>query len=367
MSFFDEDDEPRRTSGSRRTGPGGATTDRQTLLVRRAVALAAGLLVLLLLVFAVRGCLESRERNGLRDYTRDVSGIAEESERQVAQPFFELIGQRGNESPQDLQTGISGFRVTAETQLDQAEDLNVPDAMVPAHRSLLETLQFRRDGLDFIAQRIRTALGDQGEASERAVTAISNQMAGFLASDVIYDARVRPLIQGALDREEVGGIRPARSRFLPVVSWLSQQTVASRLGQRVGTGAGGRTRTPAPGRHGTGLDSVSVNGLRLSTDAPNRIPLSEQLTFAVRFTNQGEHPEFDVRVGLVVEGGGRPIRVATTVDTVAQGGSAVANLRLPQRPPTDAAVTIRVQVDAVPGEQLTTNNRAQYQAAFVAP
>ena len=40
--------------------------------------------------------------------------------RQVGAPFFELLGQAGDESPQDLQTNISGYRVQAEAQLKQA-------------------------------------------------------------------------------------------------------------------------------------------------------------------------------------------------------------------------------------------------------
>jgi hypothetical protein len=146
---------------------------------------------------------------------------------------------------------------------------------------------------------------------------------------------------------------------------MSEQTVASELGQTLTGGGGDRTRgEPAPGLHGTGIDSVTVGETTLEPDAPNRIPAAEDTTFVVRFTNQGENDEFDVRVTLRVEGGDEPIRVARTIDTVARGQTAEASLALGQQPPTGAAVTVRVDVAKVPGEEKTDNNRAEYDVLF---
>jgi len=367
VSFFDEDDEPRRAPRARRApSPSGALPDRQTLLVRRGVALAAAILILVLLVIAVRGCLDAQRENALRDYNREASSIAQESARGVGAEFFSLL-QQGGESPQDLQTQISGFRVQAETQLDQAERLSVPDEMVGAQRSLLMALQFRRDGLDYIARRVRTALGDESEASERATREIAGQMQAFLTSDVIYRARVRPQIRGALDEAEIGGQTIAQSQFMRDIGWLDVETVQDRLGGG-GGGAGGATDEIRPGTHGTGLESVTVGNQRLIPGGePNRIPLTDELVFNVRFTNQGENDEFDVRVTVTVTGGPRPVRGSQTIDTITQGATATAPVRLNGRPPTDVPVTITVRVAPVPGERTTDNNEAEYAAAFVAP
>ena len=78
----------------------------------------------------------------------------------------------------------------AESQLKQAKALDVPDEMKGAQQSLLIALEFRRDGLAAIAEQIRTALGDEGEAANAAITQIAGQMQTFLASDVLYQARV---------------------------------------------------------------------------------------------------------------------------------------------------------------------------------
>jgi hypothetical protein len=366
LSFFDEDDEPRGSSPRPRRSAaagGGPSTDQQTLLVRRAVAIGGLVLLLILLFVAVRSCASSRKENALKDYNREVSSIVRESDTQVGEPFFQLLGQAGSESPQDLQTNISGYRVQAEAQLKQARSLDVPGEMKGAQQSLLIALEFRRDGLGFIAEKIRTALGDEGEAANDAITQIAGQMQTFLASDVLYQARVAPLIRHALDEAEIGGQRIAASQFLPGVEWLSEQTVASQLEQEL-TNGGGERGEPAPGLHGTGLESVSVGETRLQPDAPNRIPANEDTAFVVRFTNQGENDEFDVKVNLTIEGGDKPIKVSRTVDTVARGQTAEASLPLGQAPPTGAAVTVKVTVAKVPGEEKTDNNTSEYDVLF---
>jgi hypothetical protein len=364
VSFFDEDDEPRSSPRPRRSAAiGGGAPDSNTLLARRAIAIGAFVLLLFILFFGVRACANSRKENALKDYNREVSSIVKESDQQVGAPFFQLLGQASSDSPQDLQTNISGYRVQAEAQLKQANSLSVPDEMKGAQQSLLIALQFRRDGLAAIAEKIRTALGDSGDAANTAITQIAGQMQTFLASDVLYQARVVPLIKHALDDAKIGGQKIASSRFLPGIEWLSEKTVAAELDQQL-TGGTRKTGEIAPGLHGTGIESVTVGNTKLQPDAPNRLPASADTAFVVRFTNQGENDEFDVKVTLTVEGGDKPIKVSRTVDTVAKGQTAEATLALGQKPPTGAAVTVKVTVAKVPGEQKTDNNTASYDVLF---
>jgi hypothetical protein len=366
MSFFDEDDEPRRTARSR----GGSraatarTTDSQTLLVRRIVAVGAIAVVLVLLAVAINSCRNSQQRNGLKDYTGHVNSVGTESQ-QVGQQFFRLLNQSGGQSPQDLQTAISAFRVQAGTQLTQAQDFDVPDQMRSAQESLLISLEQRRDGLDYIAQRIRTALGDDGAAADAAIRQISGQMSGFLASDVLYQGRVRPMIQRVLAGEEVGGQSVARSRFLPDAAWLSPTYVAQKLDQDLSGGTSGTSGQPTgPGLHGSGLDSTSFGDVTLQPGVANRLTFTAGTGFAVKFTNQGDNDEFDVRVTVRITGSGTPITLTRTVPKIAQGTSATATLALTRTPPIGAAVSIAVSVAAVPGEKKTDNNRATYNAIF---
>jgi hypothetical protein len=342
---------------------GDPSADQQTLLLRRAVAIGGLAIVLVLLVLALKSCANSRKENGLKDYNRAVSSLIRESDAQVGQPFFQQLSKAGDSSPQDLQTNISGYRVQADAQLKQARSLNVPGEMEGAQQSLLMALEFRRDGLAYIAERIRTALGDQGDAATTAITQIAGQMQSFLASDVLYNARSAPFIRHALKDAGISeGV--ASAHFLPGVEWLDETTVANQLGQQISGGTSRKAGQPAPGLHGTGLDSVSVGNTKLQTGAPNRVPGGADTTFVVRFTNQGENDEFDVKVTLTIEGGSKPIKVSRTIPTVARGATAEASLALGQKPPTGTAVTVNVVVAKVPGEQKTDNNKAAYDVLF---
>jgi hypothetical protein len=346
---------------------GDPSSDHQTLLVRRAIALGGLVILILLLFFVLRSCASTRKENALKDYNHEVASIVGESDSQIGAPFFELLGQAGDESPQDLQTNISGYRVASENLLKQARKLDVPGEMKPAQQALLIALEFRRDGLGFIAERIRTALGDEGDAANKAITEIAGEMQMFMASDVLYEARTKRFITHALDEAEIGGQKIAASRFLPGIEWLSEQTVASQLGQTLSSGgSGSNSKTPAPGLHGTGIEGVSIGDTTLQPDAPNRVTAKADTPIVVKFTNQGENDEFDVKVTVTVEGGDKPIKASRTVDTVAKGQTAEASLTLGKAPPTGAAVTVKATVAKVPGEQKTDNNTSEYDVLFTA-
>ena len=238
--------------------------------------------------------------------------------------------------------------------------------MKGAQQSLLIALEFRRDGLGAIAEQIRTALGDEGDAANEAITQIAGQMQTFLASDVLYQARVAPLIKNALDDAEIGGQKIAASQFLPGIEWLSEQTSPPSSTSSSPAAAARRGRA-SPRRACTAPGSTRSRSAtrRLQPDAPNRIPASEDTAFVVRFTNQGENDEFDVKVNLTIEGGDKPIKVSRTVDTVARGPDrrGVASRSARSRP-TGAAVTVKVTVAKVPGEQKTDNNTREYDVLF---
>jgi hypothetical protein len=369
LSFFDEDDEPRRTTPRpRRARPAGgvATTDSQTLLIRRAIAGAIGLVILVFLLFVVKSCRDSQRANALKDYNRQISAIGDESSRQVAQPFFQLLTEGAGNSPQDLQTNISGYRVQAEQQYEQAAGLSVPSEMKGAQQSALIALEWRRDGLDKIAQQIRNALGDQGEAADAAIKSIAGQMEVFEASDVAWETRVIPFIQNALDKNEIGGQQIKRSPFLQDVRWVLPETVAQVLDQQLTSGGGtGGGQPTGPGLHGTGLDSTSYGDTTLQPGATNRLTYVPNQAFDVKFTNQGENDEFDIKVTLRIQsGGGQPITTSKTVPKLAPQESATVQLVSTKQPPIGAAVTIRVSIAKVPGEQKLDNNRSEYPALF---
>jgi hypothetical protein len=371
LSFFDEDDEPTRTRPRPRRAtppPRGGIADPSAIRTRRAVALGVALLFLVLLVLVFRGCAQARAENALKDYNREHTSLVSESDQQVGVPFFDLLGRVGEDSPQDLAANIGSLRVTADQHLGQAERLSVPDDMVPAHRSLLIALELRRDGLDYVQSRIQSALADDEDTATEAVEQIAAQMQAFLASDVLHEGRVVPMIKSALDDNEIGGQEIQGSRFLQSRQWLEPSFVAERLEARASTtGDGADDDEVAPGLHGHGLASVTVGDTTLEPGetAVNRIPSEEGLTFVVAFVNQGEHDEFDVDVVVRIRpDSGSGVRGTRTIETVAQGATAEAPVAIDSPPPAGTAATVEVEVRAVPGEENLDNNTSEYRVLF---
>ncbi len=363
MSFFDEDDEPRTRARPRRaaTSRGAASSpDRRTVLIRQLVLFGGFILFLALAIFLIDGCRDSARESSLKDYNRDVASIVRDSDSQVGKPFFDLLR---NPSQGDLSTLIAGYKVQAESQYQQAKRIDTPGDMEAAQRSFLMVMEMRRDGLQSIADDIRTALSSDAEAADKAIEEIAGAMSLFLSSDVIYTSRVLPLIEATLREADVGSQQLQRTAFLPGIEWLDPSVVADALGQQLSSG-GGSGREPAPGLHGTGIDSVQVGDQTLTPDAANRIAYGPDTEFTVNFTNQGENDEVGIQVVLKIEGGPKPIRVTKTVASVAAGAAASATLGLGSAPPLDTPVTITVEVKAVPGEEKKDNNVAEYDAAF---
>jgi hypothetical protein len=368
VSFFDEDDEPtRRAPRPRRTAPAGGAPDPQTIWTRRAIAAGVGILLFIFLVVVVNACQDSRRKNALRNYNDKATGIVSSSDADVGAALFETLGQGASQSPEDLQTQISSLRATADTNLKQARALSTPGDLTGAQQSLLIALEERRDGLQYISERIATALGNEGDAADQAIRGIAGEMQAFLASDVLIRTRVTPLVKSALSKDDVVATAAATKGFLPGFSWLQPAYVAGRLGTRLSNPGTGTQRTGkvAPGLHGDGLVSTKVNGITLQPDpAANKVPLTGNLAFVVEFANQGDNTEFDVPVQVTLSGGsGKDITGKKTVNTIAKGDSATVNIPLSRKPSADV-YTVNVEVKPVPGEKKTDNNKSTYNVLF---
>jgi len=344
--------------------------DGQTVLVRRMVAVIVGALLLLVLIFVVRACNNSRHKEALRNYNLQVSGIATES-RQTGEQFFEEMNRGGAQAPTDLYGQVIQFKNSADKSLAQARDLDVPDDMVSAQQALLIALELRRDGLTKVAEDVKTALGDEGEAADRAIGSIAGQMQAFNASDVLYKSRVIPFVRTELQDAKAGtDIQVQQSQFMRDINWVSEQFVASKLGQQLsgggdGDGAGGSDEPSGPGLHGTGLDATSYGQTTLQPGS-NRLTYVAGQAFSVAFTNQGDNDEFNIKVTVKIEreSGGSPINLTKTVQKVAKGEKATVTIPLNREPPLDTVVNITATVASVPGEKTKDNNTATYPSVF---
>jgi hypothetical protein len=372
LSFFDEGDQPTRVS-PRRPRPrqpdtaapaGGTPPDRQTARTRQAIALGGLVLLLVLLVVFVNGCLDSRKSNALKDYNRNVTAVINDSDSSVGQPFFQLMAN-GARQASDLQVQVNQLRQAADQDVKRAKALDVPGDMESAQRNLELVLNLRADGLQKVADQIPSALG-RGQTRQQAVQKIAGQMEALLASDVVYSQRVAPLIKQTLDDNDISGQQIAGSRWVRDLAWLSPATIDARLG---GSGAGTGTTggQPAPGLHGHGLISTAVGDTTLQPEAPgvvNRVPAAANIAFTIKFANQGDNDESDVKVSLRVQGGGKNISQTKTVDQTKAKAETTVSIPLGQGPPLGQASTVTVSIARVPGETNVTNNRSTYTVIF---
>jgi hypothetical protein len=181
------------------------------------------------------------------------------------------------------------------------------------------------------------------------------------ASDVLLRSRYDVELRDALKKEDIGAT-PASSRELTFVTnldWLQPDFVADQIAGIRGSGG-----SATPGLHGNGLGTVSLGGVALTPGSPATVALTQDTAFDVQVVNQGESTETDVVVTVTVGSGGDAIKAEETIDEIAAGEAKNVTIPLSKQPPTGQNVGITVNVKAVPGEEVTDNNEAEFTVIF---
>jgi sulfur carrier protein ThiS len=334
-------------------------------MVRRTLAIGAGLLVLILLVLAFRGCLNARNERAIKDYVGSSSELIDQSKMEGNQ-LFGLLGGSGNQDDAvDAANVVNGLRSESATLVDRAEDLDAPDEVSAAQENLLDALELRRDGLAAVANALPGALAD--EERRESTADIAEMMQVFLASDVLLKYRFKPNLEQALRDEDLQGEvsvpKQAELEFVPDVQWADPDFVADQIAGLRGTGGGG-DETATPGLHGNGLGTVTLGGVALVPGASATVPLSDDLSFEVQVVNQGENNETDVNVRVTVGEGNDATELEEAIPEIAIGEQQTVTIPLAERPPTGENVAVTVEVEPVPGEEMTDNNSADFTVIF---
>jgi len=329
-------------------------------MVRRRIAAGVAIVLLVVIVLVINSCVKNQNQQELKNYNHDVSELAQESITQVAHPLFIALTGASSKSALEVENQIDGLRIQAQEIEGKAKKLSVPGKMSSAQRALLLTLDLRLEGMSKMTTLVPKALGGQ---AKQASTLIAGAMEIFLASDVIYSQRTAPFIQETLADAGITGLSTPTSVFLPNIGWLEANTVLARI---TGQGAGASSNGIAPGTHGSSLVSVSVGTNALQpeeTGTLNRISGGGSPTFTVTVENTGSNPESNVKVDVTVTAGGKEFKASHVIATTQPGTK--SNVEVPVTGiPVGVASKVAVNVEAVPGETNTENNKNNYLAIF---
>jgi hypothetical protein len=319
-------------------------------MLRRALALGAGLILLILIVLGFKACLDTRADRALSDYAEDVGQIVAETD-QTSKDFFGKLSDPGTLSVTEFTAEVSADRSAMDNYASRIDGLGAPGDMSRAQNALELTYELRSSAMTEIANKLPTALGDAGAA--KATAGIARQMQKLLAADAIYAAVVRPEINDVLADSGIEGDDVPESVFLPDgTKWLEEDEVASALGTVSGS-SGGETS----GVHGLGLLGVGVNGTELGEEV-GAVSAEETPEVEVEVQNQGESTEDGV--GVTVSVGGSELQ--GSIETIAAGET--SSVSIPLTPTPSGEVTLEVEVEPVPGEQVTENNEASFTVLF---
>ena len=321
-------------------------------MLRRTIALVGGVVLLILFVLLVRGCLNTRKENAIKDYGNDSAELLRESKEDGDQLFNLLEGKGGTDQATAIINTLNGYRTSSSNRVDRADALDVPGDLNGAQDNLLEVLQLRAQGLADITDALQVALGDQDR--RQGSDDVAKQMQIFLASDIVDTQLFRRKLFEVLRDQELPAPNLPKAGFVPDIQWLQPDFVADQVNAlRTGTGGGG---SAAPGLHGNGIAGVTLGGTALAPGGSASVQLAGDLSFQIQVQNQGENPETDVVVTVTVGDGGDADTQEETIPTIAAGELKTVTIPLSRQPPTGQNVPIKVEVKPVPGEQKTDNN-----------
>ena len=324
-------------------------------MVRRRVAAGVAVVLLIVIILIVNGCLKSQKTQALKDYNRNVSLLAQESDEHVSRPLFSTLAGAGGKSALNVEVQIDQLRIQAQKIAERAKSLSVPGDMSAAQRDLLLALDLRVEGLTKVAALTPTALGGQGK---QASTLIAGDMELFLASDVIYSQRVVPLIKQTLANDGIRGLNTVPSRFLPNIGWLEPTSALAQISGQASSAA----QQPVTGNHGSALKGVSVGANKLEPEPTlNHISGGSSPTITVQVENSGEVPETNVKVDVTVTAGGKQFKASHAIEKTEPGKTLSVDIPV-TGVPLGVASKIQVNIEGVPGENDLENNKNTYLA-----
>ncbi len=360
FDFFDEPptvEQSQREGGPRRrrrlptrppTPPGGPKLYRLGVLIAGAIVLAV------ILILVVNSCRNNQKVSAYENYVESVSTVAAQSEDLGKQLNTQLTTP--GISLEELRGDVEGLRQQQEQILRRAQELEPPGPLIEQQQALVETMQFRVNGLDGLA----TALEQVAQTSnaDESGQLLASQAQRLVASDVIYADAFQSPSETVLEEQGVSNVPVPASKFVQNPEFGSptqwKQTVA-RLTQSPESG----------GLHGNGIQAVRAQpgDQTLSPSEDNTIQSSSDLSIEVLVQNSGDSQETQVEVTLLIQQDPQ-IQKKQVIDVINPGETKTVTFRDFGELSFATSTILKVTVEPVQGEQNTDNNTAQYPVIF---
>ncbi|RDI75619.1 CARDB domain-containing protein [Gaiella occulta] len=375
FDFF-EDDATRETHGERRPagagrpqGGGGRGPRRPafraphglTPLLRLVGLIAFAIVIVVLLVVWGQGCSSSQKRDTYNRYMSDIGGVGSSSTK-IGADLAELLTTPGLKQT-ELETKLGGLIQRQQQDIGQAQGLDVPGPLRPAHEHAIEALQLRAGGMQGLLATFKATKGQDAKKATTAGEELAAQARRLEASDVVWQDLFRAPAQAAVQNEGLSDVTVPASVFAANADLYSARSMTS-IWQRIHGAATGGT---ASGVHGTGIEYTKVlpagTPLTIGGNA-TVVKASTDLAFEVGVKNTGANQEVRVEVTLTIPKGSTPIVKKQTIDLIDIGEVKTVTFRDIPEPPFGEKTTVKVDVTPVSGEQNKANNTAEYPVIF---
>jgi hypothetical protein len=330
------------------TPPGGPQLYRLGLLIAGAILLAV------IFILVINNCRGDQKRAAYEGYVDDVSEVATASadlgkqlNNQLTTPGIRL---------EALRSDIEGLRDQQAQILRQTQDLSPPGPLVDQQEALVETMQFRVNGLTGLAQGLQL-VAETDDADESSAN-LAAQAQRLVASDIVYADSFKAAAESVLEQQGVTNIAIPPSVFVQNPEFASPAFWAQTV-QRLTQGP------EASGLRGNGIAGVRVvpGGQELSQGGDNTVEVTDDLGFEVLIENSGESQETQVKVSLVVRQQPR-ISKEQVIDVINPNETKTVRFTGFDNIAFSTQTTLLVTVEPVPGEKNTNNNTREYPIIF---
>ena len=330
------------------TPPGGPR------LYRLGVLIAGAILLAVIFILVINNCRGDQKQAAYEGYIEDAGTVATESAELGAQ-LNERLTTPGIRL-EALRADVEGLKEQQEQILRRSQDLSPPGPLVEQQEALVETMQFRVNGLAGLARGLQ--LVAQTDDPQESGQNLANQAQRLVASDVVYIDAFKAASESVLAQQGVTNVPVPASVFVQNPEFGSP-TFWTQTVERLTQGP------EAGGLRGNGIVGVRVQpgGQELVRGEDNTVEQSADLAFEVLVENSGESQETQVKVILIIRQDPQ-IRKEQIIDVINPQETKTVRFTGFDTLQFSTQTTLQVQVEPVQGEQNTNNNTREYPIIF---